>query len=88
MDDPNVKLINQSFEEQPQATLAVAESYFKQALNVHSTETKAMAGLAMVYVFSHKYSESHFYFQKALELNSILTEDEQIACDFVRLVAA
>jgi len=60
--------------------------YFEAALAIQGRETKALTGLAMVYVLTDRYEESVNHFDRAVELGAQLSAEEQIAYTYVELV--
>jgi len=66
--------------------LKSAEIYFQSALQIHNTEVKALTGLAMVYVLTGKYETACAHFSRALELQTSLTKEEEIAWKYASMV--
>ena len=50
--------------------------YFEAALAIQGRETKALTGLAMVYVLTDRYEESVNHFDRAVELGAQLSAEE------------
>ena len=53
---------------------------------MHNTEVKALTGLAMLYVLKGQYETAYDHFNRAIELQTSLTQEEEIAWAYVSMI--